>query len=550
MSFIPQTRRPSHTVAAVAAFVLGFSILTPVGAAYAVDDGEIHGTVTSSNGGATLSGVFVDLYSNDGFDVDLVSTQLTSGIGEYSFTDLPYTNYTVEFRGGNAAPPHANQFYDKTYSLSTTVFFPVSDSTPVPVNVAMDPGATISGTVTGESGAPANGLVLLVHWVTGVQTQFYPTVVIPSNGIWEAPNLPAGDWTVRYSDLLPSATNYRTQYHDQVLTQTYQEFIPLAAGATVDLSARMSQAGPIPTERISGPDRYATSVEVSSKFDPFGGAAGTYVYVANGANYPDALSAAPAAAKRGAPLLLSPSNSLPANVAEEIERLDPENIIVAGGTGALSSAVFAALQALIDDPDKVVRLGGSDRYSTSQLIVADAFDNALTGFVATGRNYSDALAASAAAAHEFGPVILVDGAASSASAQAMTLIEDIGIETIYIAGGTGVVAEGIATDLATVPGVSTVTRLGGADRYATSLLINQAIFSTVFDGYLATGDGFADALAGAALAGKNLAPLYTVPSGCIPGAVLAEFRATEVDELFLLGGTGALSAAVKNLTRC
>lgn len=535
-------------IVAVAALALVANFLLPVSPAYAVD-GQITGTVSSSQGG-NLSGVTVRLFSDDGVDINFVTSTVTDGSGAYSFSSLAYTNYVIEVWGSGATPPHADQFHDGTYSLNVATNFPVSNSTPVVRNITMSPGGTISGTLTGEFGVPANPSILLFHYIGGnYMFNLWTPTVLP-DGTWEAPNLAPGDWAIRYTDLLPSATNYRTEYHGNILDQDFQEYVSLSAGGSVAVSAVMTEAGPIPTQRLSGSDRYATAIAVSNEFDPFNAAPATYVYIASGANYPDALSAAPAAAKREAPLLLTPPTALPAAVAAEITRLDPENIIVAGGPGAVSNAVFTALQGLIDDPAKVVRIGGANRYETSRLLVEDAWDNALTAFVATGRNFPDALAAGAAAGFVGGPVILVDGNASTLDVPTRTLIDSLGVETVYIAGSSAVVTNGIQTNLGTIPGVVDVTRLGGSDRYATSLAINQEIFSTTVKAYLATGTGFADALAGAALAGANAAPLYTVLRTCIPDGVHTHFRTIEVDELYLLGGPSVLSAGVANLARC
>ncbi len=546
----PETRvvRSRRALVAGAAFMLVSSLLAPTGPAYAVD-GVIQGTVSSSLGG-DLEAVNVRLFSDVGGSVEFVTNMLSDGNGEYEFTGLAYGDYIVEFWGGAATPPHANQFHDGTYSLALVAPFAVGSSTPVVRNVTLQPGATLSGTVLGESGPPANGVVLLFHYVGGLYTFLQKTTPTAVDGSWSVPNLPPGDYSVRYTDLLPSATNYRTQYHDQILSQGAQDFVSLPVGGSVDLDARMTEAGPIPTDRLAGTSRYDTAIAVSSTYDSFNGAAGSYVYVASGTNYPDALSAAPAAAQREAPLLLTPPSGLLATVAAEIERLDPERIIVAGSALAVSNTVFSQLQALIDNPANVERIGGASRYETSRLLVEDAFDNANAAFVATGRNFPDALAAGAAAARVSGPVILIDGAAATVDPAVKTLIDDLGVSTLYVAGGPPAVSVGVYDDLATTPGLALTMRLSGPDRYATSLAINEEIFDTAFDAYLATGTGFADALAGAALAGKNVAPLYTLPRTCIPGGVLAHFRDIEVDELYLLGSTVVLSAAVENLTRC
>src|SRR5690606_36475270 len=104
------------------------------------------------------------------------------------------------------------------------------------------------------------------------------------------------------------------------------------------------------------------------------------------------------------------TNSIPAAVKAEIQRLKPEQIVVVGGTGVISDSVLNQLDALSTDDEPVMRLRGTSRYDTSRAIAVDAFTSgATTAFIATGRDYPDALAASPAAAHFDGPVILVDG---------------------------------------------------------------------------------------------------------------------------------------------
>jgi putative cell wall-binding protein len=98
------------------------------------------------------------------------------------------------------------------------------------------------------------------------------------------------------------------------------------------------------TTRVSGPNRYATAVAISKIAFP--GGAGV-VYVAVGTNFPDALAGAAQAAFWGGPVLLTPTDSLPVDVAIEIGRLDPHTIIILGGEAVVSAAVQAQLKAIL-----------------------------------------------------------------------------------------------------------------------------------------------------------------------------------------------------------
>lgn len=109
---------------------------------------------------------------------------------------------------------------------------------------------------------------------------------------------------------------------------------------------------------------------------------------------------------------------------------------------------------------------------------------------------------------------------------------------------------GVATGLATVPGVTTVRRLAGADRYLTAAAINQDAFTTAATTYLANGTNFPDALVGSALAGWKDSPLYLSPQACLSPAASAGLDRHGSTNLTLLGDVNALSANVANLQLC
>ena len=68
--------------------------------------------------------------------------------------------------------------------------------------------------------------------------------------------------------------------------------------------------------------------------------------------------------------------------------------------------------------------------------------------------------------------------------------------------------------------------------------------------YLATGENFADALAGSALAAGQGVPLYVSRTACIPENVYESIVALGTETIVLLGGPAALSTDVANLELC
>jgi putative cell wall-binding protein len=294
---------------------------------------------------------------------------------------------------------------------------------------------------------------------------------------------------------------------------------------------------------LAGGDRYATSVAIAAAAYPD---SAKVVYVATGENYPDALSAAPAAVKEGGPLLLVPPAGVPDLVTNEIRHLAPQQIVVVGGPTTVSDTAFTQLSALAP----TVRISGTDRYETSRLVTARAFPGPVTkAFVATGFNFPDALSASAVAAGSGAPVILVPGTHPSVDTATTSFIQNKGITNIAIAGDENAVTAQIRNQLDALPGV-TVQRFSGVDRFTTSGAINHASFTTTSNAYFATGTKFPDALAGAALAGAKHAPLYVVPDYCAPAYDLQDIAAYGVTTITLLGDSTSLSTNVQNLTPC
>ncbi|MEO7721480.1 MAG: cell wall-binding repeat-containing protein [Pseudolysinimonas sp.] len=300
--------------------------------------------------------------------------------------------------------------------------------------------------------------------------------------------------------------------------------------------------------RYTGDDRYDVAVQISQQFKPDV----PVVYVAKGTDYPDSLSAAPAAASEGGPMLLVTPTSIPPSVAAELSRLKPLKIVVVGGEGSVSAGVFDELTTYVTAPENVVRIGGADRYEASRNVNAYAFGT--TGvsrvYLATGTNFPDALSASADAGSHDAAVLLVYGTSNSLDQATRDEITLLHPDNVVIAGGPGSVSSGIETAVTALnlPGGS--QRLSGEDRFEASEAINHETYTTANTVYLATGFNFPDALAGAALAGRDTGPLYVVRTDCIPQSILADIRAFGSPQVVLFGGPASVTQAVADLQPC
>lgn len=297
----------------------------------------------------------------------------------------------------------------------------------------------------------------------------------------------------------------------------------------------------LPVDRLSGLDRFETSAAVSAaNFSP----GVPVVYLASGAAFPDALSGAPVAGKKGtggAPVLLVSRTVVPPSVAAELARLRPRRIVILGGTGAVSASVEKSVQAYT--AGTVSRISGADRYATSARISAVNFAPGVpVVYVANGRNFPDALSGAPVAGASGAPVLLVTATGIPASVQ--TELKRLTPGRVVVLGGTGAVSSVVEKSLGRYA-AGGVTRLSGADRFATSAAISRSNFVPgVPVLYIANGSNFPDALSGAPIAGTNKAPVLLVSATSIPAAIAVELGRLKPGHIVVLGGTGSISAAL------
>lgn len=197
-------------------------------------------------------------------------------------------------------------------------------------------------------------------------------------------------------------------------------------------------------ERIKGADRYATAAAVADQIMVKTGAqTGGAVFVVRGDAFADALAVSPLAYSQKMPVLLTLPGSLPASTRAYIDRYDVAQAVIAGGTGAVSDGVAAALGTLTTEP--VTRWSGSDRYATAAEVARKATDRGWAQWsfvgVSTGLSFPDALGGGVAAGRANGvllmtrPESLSDPTAAALGSRATTIAD------CRVFGGTGAVSD-------------------------------------------------------------------------------------------------------------
>lgn len=306
-----------------------------------------------------------------------------------------------------------------------------------------------------------------------------------------------------------------------------------SAKRALDLAAHMKLA-----ERISGDNRFTTAVNISKRYFPDG--AGT-VYLANGNAYIDALVMSTLTKSAPGPLLLTGSDSISKETLAEIDRLDPSRIVAIGGAKTINESVLTSVQGQLNI--SVERIAGDNRYDTSAEI-AKVFSQ--TGrpksvYLVNGHKEADAISASGPAKYSDAPVLLV-GYDRLPDVIEET-IEELGVWDIKLIGGEGTISRDLEEDLRS-KGYG-VSRLGGSDRYETSVLINKDVYTRADMVFLANGISSVDALAAGPIAGTYGYPMILSSRDKLSDHGSAYINSTGAKAIRILGGPNSISESLE-----
>lgn len=268
--------------------------------------------------------------------------------------------------------------------------------------------------------------------------------------------------------------------------------------------------------RLAGADRYKTMAAILQK--GFAKGSTQTVIVATGENFPDALAASGLAGQYKAPIVLTAKSKLTAEAKAEISRIGAKKAIIIGSSSAVSTNVDKSLKSMGVTP---TRVKGATRVETAVEIYKAGKGWSKTAIIASGTAFPDPLSISSFSYAKRAPIFLTDGN-RVLTKDVINAIKAGGFTNIIIVGSDAAVSKKVEGQLKGYD----ITRLGGSDRYATSLLIAEFTKKAGLSANnmaIATGANFPDALAGAALCGKNNAVILLVADSADARAHVKKF---------------------------
>ena len=252
----------------------------------------------------------------------------------------------------------------------------------------------------------------------------------------------------------------------------------------------------ITVSELKGVNRYETATLISQQTDHK-----NVAVLVSGNAIVDGLCSSALAGYYNAPILLTPTEKIDEITINELNRLNIENVIIVGGEGVVSNNVIENLKSL--GMKKIIRLGGKDRYETSQLVTSyiDKYCYDVENiFVTGGFGEADCMSASPISVRESMPILLINN-------DNLKYVDSLDLSNTYIVGGTGVVSKDIENELLNY---NNTYRLAGDDRYITNEVLVRHFFENSENIYATKGINLIDALTTGPLAGKNNDPIILI----------------------------------------
>jgi protocatechuate 3,4-dioxygenase beta subunit len=191
-------------------------------------------------GGAPLEGICVNIDNGPGAQTDVA--------GAYAITGLVGGSYLLQFSDCRPSPAFVTQWYLAQPDSSSASSISVLDGVDTPLaDVTMEPGVSVTGTVTDGVGNPISGVNVWVNPMTGSGSS--AGAQSAADGTYATSPLPSGDYRVQFSD--PSVV-WATQYWNQQFTWATAQSLslsvqngPVASGVDGVLLAAASVSGTV-----------------------------------------------------------------------------------------------------------------------------------------------------------------------------------------------------------------------------------------------------------------------------------------------------------------
>lgn len=515
---------------------------------------SVDGTVRSSRSGAPIAGMKVELFTWNGASWEVTRTTVTRADGTYRFGALP--DGTWRAKASDPSGRFSSSFYNNAATIDSAsdivtqagldrpgIDLAMADESVPPV-VSSDIVASYAGaanfTISAVDPMPASGVDAIYYRLDGGPEIASGGPVLPMSvtGL--------GNHTISFRAVDKAGNS------SAVVTKTFTVI-----------------AGPVPTVRIAGADRYDTAVAVARQGrTTLNGV--NHIIMACGEDraLADPLTASGLTwAYNYAPLVLTRSSRVPASVIQFVSDAVAANgsitLTCVGGQLSIPDARIAEIRAGVAayrgiplasavDAVQLDRIAAPDRYQLGAAVAMRMqkerpLEFGKFGLVANGQDptkFFDALALSAITARRGCPILLVKTASVPASTTAVMTKFGFTGNKVLVAGG----AASVPPQLLVTMKVGEGQRMAGRNRYATAVAVaDRALAERLLaDRNVGLASKVTDALSGGAFSGMRNAPVLIVSPTFLPAETAVWLRAhhPNLAGCWVFGGTRSVSAGV------
>lgn len=296
-------------------------------------------------------------------------------------------------------------------------------------------------------------------------------------------------------------------------------------------------------QRLFGTNRIDTALAIAK---------GSYygkvkaVVVARSDEFPDALTGSVLAYQKEAPVLLvGHSEEDCQKLIEYLQGyLEPEGTVyILGQTVAVSQYVEDSVKN--SGFSNVIRLGGADRYGTAARISEHlGVAQSRPVVIASGQKFPDSLSVSSIAAAQQYPLLIVNQ--NSIPSEVREELARLNPSMVYIIGLQGAISDQVKDEVAQLAGLgqASILRIGGQDRYESTLAVAQYFDPSGRGISIATGRDFPDALTGSVYSARLQDPLILVEKE-LSDQIREYLKERKPSDIVIFGGQGAVSSAIE-----
>lgn len=217
-------------------------------------------------------------------------------------------------------------------------------------------------------------------------------------------------------------------------------------------------------------------------------------------------------------------------------------VIIGSLTTFVKADTLSTSQSQASSTVATTRIAGNNKYATADAIAEKGWTQSDTVVIASGVDFPDGLCAGPLAHKYNAPILLASE--NGLDDETLGKITRLKATKVIIIGGTGAIPSNVETQLSGI-GITSIQRIGGTDRYDTSVLVAQQL-NKPSGVVITSGENYPDALSISSIASQQGMPIILASKDGLSDEALSYIQSSGTTETYIVGGTGVLSSSIES----